>query len=176
MMLVIQALLGIAVFVGIAMLFSSNWRRVNWKLVGFAIALQFIICVLLLKAPGIREGLQYMNNAVGALGAATQKGTSFVYGYLGGGTPPFTVTNPGTLATFAFQVLPLVIVMSALSALLWYWRVLPIIISAISYLFERALGTRGPAWWPPPTSSWVRSKRRCWCAHISRACRNTSCC
>ncbi len=144
-MLVLQALLGIVVFVLLALPFSSNWRRVNLKLVGFAIALQFIICVLLLKAPGIREGLQYVNNAVGALGAATMRGTSFVYGYLGGGSPPFEVTNPGTLATFAFQVLPLVIVMSAISALLWYWRILPIVIKGISIVFERALGTRGPA-------------------------------
>jgi CNT family concentrative nucleoside transporter len=144
-MLVLQASVGILAFVGIGMLFSSNWRRVNWKLVLFAIALQFIICLLLLKAPGIRDGLQYVNRAVGALGAATMKGTTFVYGYLGGGTPPFAVTNPGTLATFAFQVLPLVIVMSALSALLWYWRVLPFVIKAISLIFERALGTRGPA-------------------------------
>jgi concentrative nucleoside transporter, CNT family len=144
-MLVVQALLGIVVFVLLAMPFSSNWRRVKWKLVGFAIALQFIICALLLKMPGIRDGLEYVNRAVGALGAATAKGTSFVYGYLGGGTPPFEVTNPGTLATFAFQVLPLVIVMSALSALLWYWRVLPLVIKGISVIFERALGTRGPA-------------------------------
>jgi CNT family concentrative nucleoside transporter len=144
-MLVLQASVGILAFVGIGMLFSSNWRRVNWKLVLFAIALQFIICLLLLKAPGIRDGLQYVNRAVGALGAATMKGTTFVYGYLGGGAPPFAVTNPGTLATFAFQVLPLVIVMSALSALLWYWRVLPFVIKAISLIFERALGTRGPA-------------------------------
>jgi CNT family concentrative nucleoside transporter len=144
-MLVIQALIGIVVFVLLALPFSSNWRRVSIKLVAFAIGLQFIICALLLKAPGIREGLQYVNNAVGALGAATMKGTSFVYGYLGGGAPPFEVTNPGTLATFAFQVLPLVIVMSALSALLWYWRILPLVIRGISVVFERALGTRGPA-------------------------------
>jgi CNT family concentrative nucleoside transporter len=144
-MTVLQALFGIVVFVALALPFSSNWRRVNLKLVGFAIALQFIICALLLKAPGIRDGLQYVNRAVGALGAATMKGTSFVYGYLGGGTPPFAVTDPGYLTTFAFQVLPLVIVMSAVSALLWYWRILPIVIKGISLLFERALGTRGPA-------------------------------
>jgi CNT family concentrative nucleoside transporter len=144
-MLLVQGLIGIVVFVALAMPFSSNWRRINLKLVSFAIALQFIICALLLKAPGIRDALQYVNRAVGALGAATVKGTSFVYGYLGGAAPPFEVTNPGALATFAFQVLPLVIVMSALSALLWYWRILPIIIKGISYIFERALGTRGPA-------------------------------
>ena len=144
-MMVLQALLGILAFVALALPFSSNWRRVSWKLVGFAIALQFIICALLLKAPGIRDGLQYVNRAVGALGAATMKGTSFVYGYLGGAAPPFEVTNPGLLTTFAFQVLPLVIVMSAISALLWYWRILPIVIKGISVIFERALGTRGPA-------------------------------
>jgi concentrative nucleoside transporter, CNT family len=144
-MLLVQGLIGIVVFVALAMPFSSNWRRINLKLVTFAIALQFIICALLLKAPGIRDGLQYVNRAVGALGEATVRGTSFVYGYLGGAAPPFEVTNPGALATFAFQVLPLVIVMSALSALLWYWRILPIIIKGISYIFERALGTRGPA-------------------------------
>jgi CNT family concentrative nucleoside transporter len=144
-MTVFQALLGILAFVALAMPFSSNWRRINWKLVAFAVALQFIICALLLKAPGIRDGLQYVNRAVGALGAATMEGTAFVFGYLGGREPPFEVTNPGTLATFAFQVLPLVIVMSALSALLWYWRVLPLLIRGISVIFERALGTRGPA-------------------------------
>ncbi len=144
-MTVVQALLGIVVFVLLALPMSSNWRRINLKLVAFAIALQFIICALLLKVPGISDGLQYVNRAVGALGEATRKGTSFVYGYLGGGPPPFDVTDDRFLATFAFQVLPLVIVMSALSALLWYWRILPIIIKGISYIFERALGTRGPA-------------------------------
>ena len=144
-MLVFQALLGILAFIALAMPFSRNWRRISWKLVGFAVALQFVICALLLKAPGIRDALGYVNRAVGALGEATRQGTAFVYGHLGGGAPPFEVTNPGTLATFAFQVLPLVIVMSAISALLWYWRILPVVIRGISVIFERALGTRGPA-------------------------------
>ncbi|MGA1385054.1 MAG: NupC/NupG family nucleoside CNT transporter, partial [Steroidobacteraceae bacterium] len=107
--------------------------------------LQFVICALLLKAPIIKEGLLYLNQAVGALGAATLKGSAFVFGYVGGGDTPFTVTNPNAVVTFAFQVLPLVIVMSALSALLWYWRILPAVIRGISWVFERALGTRGPS-------------------------------
>jgi CNT family concentrative nucleoside transporter len=143
--LVLQALLGIVVFVALAMPLSRNWRRIDWKLVSIAIALQFAICLLLLKAPLVKEWLLYANRAVGALGDATLKGTSFVYGYLGGGTAPFTVTNPGAAVTFAFQVLPLVIVMSALSALLWYWKILPLVIRGIAAVFERALGTRGPA-------------------------------
>jgi CNT family concentrative nucleoside transporter len=145
MTLYLQALLGIAVFIALVLPMSRNIRRINWKLVGIAVVLQFVICLLLLKAPLVKDGLLYMNQAVGALGAATLKGSSFVFGYLGGGDTPFTVTNPNAVVTFAFQVLPLVIVMSALSALLWYWRILPVIIRGISWLFERALGTRGPA-------------------------------
>src|SRR4051812_38211926 len=121
-MLVFQALLGIVVFIALALPFSSNVRAVKWRIVALAIALQFVICLLLLKAPGIREGLQYANRAVEALSAATMKGTSFVYGYLGGGPAPFTVTDPKALFTFAFQSMPLVIVISALASLLWYWR------------------------------------------------------
>ncbi|MFZ9709395.1 MAG: NupC/NupG family nucleoside CNT transporter [Steroidobacteraceae bacterium] len=143
--LYLQALLGILVFIAIVLPMSSNWRRVNWKLVTGAVVLQFVICALLLKAPVIKDGLLYLNQAVGALGAATLKGSSFVFGYLGGGDTPFTVTNPNAVVTFAFQVLPLVIVMSALSALLWYWKILPIVIRGISAVFERLLGTRGPS-------------------------------
>ena len=145
MTLYLQALLGIVVFIALVLPMSRNIRRINWKLVGIAVVLQFVICLLLLKAPFVKEGLLYLNQAVGALGAATLKGSSFVFGHLGGGDTPFTVTNPNAVVTFAFQVLPLVIVMSALSALLWYWRILPVIIRGISWLFERALGTRGPA-------------------------------
>ncbi len=143
--LYLQAVLGIAVFIALALPLSTNWRRVRWKLVAVSVALQFAVCALLLKAPVVNDGLVYLNRAVGALSEATTKGTSFVYGYLGGGATPFTVTNPGAVTTFAFQVLPLVIVMSALSALLWYWRILPMVIRGISWVFERTLGTRGPS-------------------------------
>jgi CNT family concentrative nucleoside transporter len=145
MTLYLQALLGIAVFIALVIPMSSNRRKINWKLVGIAVVLQFVICLLLLKAPIVKDGLLYLNQAVGALGAATVKGSSFVFGYLGGGAAPFTITNPNAIVTFAFQVLPLVIVMSALSALLWYWRILPVVIRGISWVFERALGTRGPS-------------------------------
>ncbi|MFM7396995.1 MAG: NupC/NupG family nucleoside CNT transporter [Gammaproteobacteria bacterium] len=145
MTLYLQALLGIAVFIALVLPMSSNRKAINWRLVGIALALQFVICALLLKAPVIKEGLLYLNQAVGALGAATLKGSAFVFGYVGGGDTPFTITNPNAAVTFAFQVLPLVIVMSALSALLWYWRILPIVIRGISWVFERALGTRGPS-------------------------------
>jgi CNT family concentrative nucleoside transporter len=140
-----QAALGIAVFVALALPFSSDRRAISWRLVGIAIVLQFVICALLLKVPAISGVFGYLTRAVNALSAATLQGTTFLFGYLGGGAAPFEVTNPGGLVTFAFQVLPLVIVMSALSALLWYWRVLPVVVQGIAKVFEKTLGTRGPA-------------------------------
>lgn len=140
-----QAALGLVVFVALALPFSRAPRRVDWKLVGIAVLLQLGICFLLLRVPLIAVGFAYLTRAVNALSEATRSGTSFIFGYLGGAAPPFEVTNPGSLVTFAFQVLPLVIVMSALSALLWHWRVLPVVVRAIARLFEKTLGTRGPA-------------------------------
>ncbi len=140
-----QATLGLAVFVVLALPFSRAPRSIDWKLVGSSVLLQFGICFLLLKVPFISAGFAYLTRAVNALSAATLKGTSFIFGYLGGGATPFEVTNPAAVVTFAFQVLPLVIVMSALSALLWYWRVLPLVVRSISRVFEKTLGTRGPA-------------------------------
>jgi CNT family concentrative nucleoside transporter len=141
----LQALLGIAVFVALALPFSSSVRSIRWRIVAVAVALQFAICFVLLRVPFISDALQYLNKAVAAISAATQAGTSFVFGYIGGATPPFTVTNPGALSTFAFQVTPIIIVVSALSAVLWYWRVLPFVIRGIAWVFERTLGTTGPA-------------------------------
>ena len=95
----VQALLGIVVFIALVLPMSSNRRAINWKLVTIAVALQFVICVLLLKAPVINDGLLYLNRAVGALGEATLKGSSFVFGYLGGGDTPFTITNPNAFVS-----------------------------------------------------------------------------
>ena len=141
----LQAALGIVVFMVLVLPFSKDRHRIHWRLVAIAIGLQFLICWTMLKVPFVKEALVQTNLAVAALGSATLRGSSFVFGYLGGGEAPFSVTNPNRLVIFAFHVLPLLIVMSALSALLWYWRVLPLLIRSIAVIFEKTLAVRGPA-------------------------------
>ena len=141
----LQAIAGIAVFIALALPFSERPRAIRWRLVAAAVALQFAICFVLLRLPPVSRALATLNHAVTALSAATRAGTAFVFGYLGGGATPFTVTNPAALTSFAFQMIPIIIVFSALSALLWHWRLLPVVIRAIAWVFERTLGTRGPA-------------------------------
>jgi len=143
MILHLQSALGIAVIVALAWLFSEKRRAFPWRVVLVGLALQATLALLLLEAPPARAALLALNGAVDALTSATRAGTSFVFGFVGGGAAPFAVTNPAGLVSFAFQILPLVIVISALSALLWHWRILPAIVGALAFVLRKLLNIGG---------------------------------
>jgi len=138
-----HALAGIAGLAALAWLASEARRRIAWRLVASALALQLALALLLLKAPGVKDAFLALNDLLLALQAATRAGTTFVFGYVGGGDLPFAESHAGASFILAFQALPIVLVMSALSALLFYWRVLPALVRAISWLLERTLGVGG---------------------------------
>jgi len=141
--MIIQSLLGMAAFTGIAWLISENRNRVRVKLVLTGIAIQLIIGVILLKIPLFRELFLILNRLVLILEGATREGTSFVFGYLGGGTLPFPENFPGAGFILAFQALPLVLVMSALTALLFHWKILPLIVRVFSLALQKTMGIGG---------------------------------
>ncbi|MGZ5998907.1 MAG: NupC/NupG family nucleoside CNT transporter [Rhizomicrobium sp.] len=138
----LQSALGICVILASAWALSENRHVFPWRVVAGGLALQATLALLLLKVPLAQQALLSLNGAVGALTTATRAGTSFVFGVIGGGAPA-GVSNASDLAGFAFSVLPLVIVISALSALLWHWRILPIVINGIAYVLRRILGLGG---------------------------------
>ncbi len=138
-----QSALGLAVFVGLAWLLSENRRAFPATTVIVGIGLQIILAAALLGLPFMRDALLSLNAVVDAIQAATAKGSGFVFGYMGGGDKPFEVTNPAAVVTIAFTVLPIVIVMSALSALLWHWRILPLIVRAFAFALERTMKIGG---------------------------------
>jgi CNT family concentrative nucleoside transporter len=139
----LQALTGIAGIIALAWLGSEARRRVLWRTVAAGLALQLILAVLLLKLPPVKDAFLALNAVLGGLEQATQAGTAFVFGYLGGGKAPFAESDPASSFILAFRALPLVLVISALSALLFHWRVLPAIVRAISWLLEKTLGVGG---------------------------------
>jgi CNT family concentrative nucleoside transporter len=99
--------------------------------------------LLLLKVPPARNALFALNGVVDALMAATKAGTSFVFGFVGGGNAPYAITNAANGSSFAFTILPLVIVISALAALLWHWRILPAIVGAFAWGLRKTMGIGG---------------------------------
>jgi CNT family concentrative nucleoside transporter len=139
----LQSALGIAVILLAAWAMSEDRRAFPWRIVATGLAVEILLALLLLKLPPARAALLSLNGIVDALMAATKAGTAFVFGYAGGAPPPFAVTNPASLSSFAFQILPLVIVISALAALLWHWRVLPVIVGAFAWALQKTLQLGG---------------------------------
>ena len=139
----IQAVTGIAGLLLLAWLVSEKRAAVPWRAVAAGLVLQLLLALLLLKVPFIKDAFLALNEALLALETATQAGTSLVFGYLGGGAPPFAVSDANSNFILAFRALPLVLVISALSALLFHWGVLPIVVRAISWLLERAMRVGG---------------------------------
>jgi len=139
----LQSLAGLVVIVAACWLMSENRRRFPWRLALGAIAVQAALVLALFAIPGSQVVLAAITGAVDGLARATARGTQFVFGYLAGGDQPYAVTNAGGLFTFAFNVLPLILVISALSALLWHWRVLRWITLGFGFLFQRTMGLGG---------------------------------
>jgi len=143
LLLHLQSLCGIVAILLAAWAMSENRRRFPVRAVAVGLALQVGLAVLLLDIKPARDALFALNGAVDALMAATKAGTSFVFGYVGGGSAPFATTAPANGTIFAFQILPLVIVISALAALLWHWRVLPAVVGAFAWCLKRTMGIGG---------------------------------
>ena len=140
-----QSLVGLAVIPALCWAASENRRAFPWKLALGAIALQAILVAALFGFPVLRAGLAGAGQAVDGLSASTQAGVAFVFGFLAG-TPnqPYTLTDPGSLFVFAFRVLPVILVVCALAALLWHWRILKWITQGFGVVFEKTMGLRGP--------------------------------
>ncbi len=128
---------------GLAWALSENRRAIRWRTVGIGMLLALVLAATMLKLRPVASALQSLNDVVDALNSATLAGTSFVFGYVGGGEPPFTPTQPQSSFILAFQALPLVLVISALSALLFHWRVMPLLVHAFAWLLRRTLGVGG---------------------------------
>jgi CNT family concentrative nucleoside transporter len=139
----LQGLFGYAVFIALAWAISESRRDIPWRTVAGGVLLQVALAVVILKLPGAQAVFAAMNDALLALERATRAGTGMVFGYLGGGPLPFAEPFPGASFVLAFQALPIVLVMSALSALLFHWRLLPLLVRAMSWLLERTLGVGG---------------------------------
>ncbi|MBT5049633.1 MAG: nucleoside:proton symporter [Rhodospirillaceae bacterium] len=140
-----QGLLGIAVLLLIAWAISEDRRAIPVRTLVAGLALQIALAFILLKLPLARDLFLALNDVVRALQQATGAGTSFVLGYLGGGDVPFETRKGASSFVLAFQALPLVLVISALSALLYHWRILPLVVQGFAWCLRKTLGIGGTA-------------------------------
>ena len=142
-MLIAQSVIGLIAMMAICYAFSERRQDVQFPIVIKSLILQIIFAGLLLKLPASQQLFVVLNGAIAELQAATQAGTTFIFGYLGGGPLPFEPTTPGGGFVLAFQALPLVIVISVLSAILMYWKILPLLMRGFSLILEKTLEIGG---------------------------------
>ena len=141
----VQSLCGLVLTMGLCWLLSEDRRRFPFRLALGAVAMQVVLVALLFGVPAAQAALRRVGDGVDGLGASATAGSAFVFGFLAGGPPqPYAVNNPAALFVFAFHVLPVILVVCALSALLWHWRILKWITEGFGLLFQKTLGLRGP--------------------------------
>ena len=138
---ILQILIGFIGLILLAMPFSENFKIINYRYIVYGILSQILLAIILLKIPLIISFFEVLGNAVIILQEATIEGATFVFGY-----PPSDNLNPyrSLLETFAFGVLPYIIVMACISAILWYWGVLPFIVNLISKACQKLFNIGGP--------------------------------
>src|SRR3954468_6551946 len=139
----LQSALGVIALIGFAWAISENRRAVSLRRVGTGLALTVVLAVLFLKVPPITNAFGSANHLIDAISAASRAGTSFVFGYIGGGPLPFELRFPGNEFVLAFNALPIVLLMSVLTTLLFYWGILPPVIRGFSWALNRTMGVGG---------------------------------
>jgi concentrative nucleoside transporter, CNT family len=139
----LQSLLGLVVLLALAAALSERRGCIPWRMVAGGLGLQVAIAAFMLKAPFLRGLFMALNALVAAMDEATRAGTAFVFGYVGGGPAPFAVTDQSSAFILGFQALPLVIVIAALTALLYYWNILPRVVRGFSLVLEKTMGIGG---------------------------------
>ena len=139
-----QALFGLIVFTAAAWAISENRRAaLNRRVIVAGLSLQFLIALLLIKVPAATDAFAVFARAVSAAQESARVGAEFVFGYLSGGAPPFETTDPAAVFLLAFQALPLVLIVSVISALLFHWGILPAIVRGMGRLLSRSMKVGG---------------------------------
>jgi len=135
----IQSVVGIFGLLALAFAISENRRAVSFRQAAVGLGLTVVLAALFLKIPQLKIAFAAIGDAVNAIAAASRAGTGFVFGYLGGGPLPFELKAPGNEFVLALQALPVVLVMSVLTTLLFYWGILPPIVRGIGFVLARTL-------------------------------------
>ena len=136
-----QVIIGFIGLLAIAVPFSDNYKIINYKYIFYGVISQVLLALVLLKVPFVISFFEILGNGVVILQEATTEGANFVFGY--------APSNNGSvyrslLETFAFGVLPYIIVMASISAILWYWGVLPFLVNLLSKVCQKLFNIGGP--------------------------------
>ena len=131
-----RGLLGMAVLILIAWIFSSNRRAINWRTVGLGLAIQLLIAVGVLQVPFIKAAFEAVGQVFVSILDFTRAGSQFLFEGLVSDMDSFGYI-------FAFQVLPTIVFFSALTSVLFYLGIIQKVVKAMAWLLTKTLGISG---------------------------------
>ena len=129
-----RGVLGIAVLIGIAWLFSTNRKKINWKLVIVGLLLQLILAVGVLGSENIYSFFNGIGGIFVSILGFTEEGTTFLFGR------DFGTMSGNFGVIFAFHVLPTIVFFSAFTSLLYYFGILQKIVYGLAWVMKRTMG------------------------------------
>jgi len=135
------SLLGIVSFLGLAWAMSSNRRQVPWRVVAWGMGLQLIIGFVVFRTQIGKGVFEAANVAIRKLNEFAGEGAKLVFGALGDGGKMQEIFGGGVI--FAIAIPATIIFVSALSSLLYHWRVLPLVVTGIAWVMRRTMRTSG---------------------------------
>ena len=127
-----QGLIGVALILGIAFLFSNNKKNINYRLVVSGLALQLVIGILVLKIPAVTNFFQMLGKGMGKIEEFSRQGAAFVYGGISATTPTGVADFANGGFIFAFNVTATIILVCVLVALLYHFGVMQRIVAVIA--------------------------------------------
>ncbi|CAO4847942.1 MAG: Putative nucleoside permease NupX [Holosporales bacterium] len=138
-----RGFLGIVLIFMIVYALSQDRAKIQWRTVALGIFVQFVLVIAAFFFPPLKWVLSFVSDGFVTLKEATLQGSKFVFGYLGGGDLPFAVQGATGTVIFAFQILPLIVVVSALSMVLFHLGILPLFVRMLSPVFQKVLRVGG---------------------------------
>lgn len=136
------SLLGLVVFIALGWAISNNRRAFPWRTVLWGLGLQFAFALFILHTPVGEKLFRSATDLVGQLNLYALEGAKMVFGPLADSAKLDKGFGPGS-GVFAVLIAATIILISALSALLYHWGVLQKIVAAMAWVMMRTMRTSG---------------------------------
>ena len=134
---ILRGLLGMLVLIALAYLFSTNRKAIAWRVVYIGLGIQLLLAICILWIPGVQVAFEFVGKVFVKIIDFTMDGTTYLFKSIKTGKiePP--------LLNFVITILPTIIFFSAITSILYYLRVIQVVVFGLAWLLSKALKITG---------------------------------
>ena len=132
---ILRGIIGLSTIILIAYLLSNNKKRIDWKTIIIGLSSQLVIAVAVLRVEFVRMIFEKIGQGFLAIVTFTNQGSKILFGELADSSKYGEI--------FVFQVLPVIIFFSALTSVLYYYRIIQKVVSGLAWMLTKFLNISG---------------------------------